>query len=165
MNKEELEKEIQKTKEQLTKLQQALKDKEYERYKPQNNEEYFCINAFNDVNTRVFDTDNPLDEKLLSILNCFQTKEQAEQEAEKILIRRQLEDIAKRLNKGEKIDYTSYIQSKYYIFWNYEMDKIRQSALSWTKTQGVVYCLDENFKNIAIEEIGEERLKRYLKGE
>lgn len=31
--------------------------------------------------------------------------------------------------------------------------------------QGVVYCLDKNFLNIAIQEIGEERLKKYLRGE
>lgn len=34
----------------------------------------------------------------------------------------------------------------------------------YSKGQGVVYCLDEKFKDIAIAEIGKERLKKYLKG-
>ena len=47
--------------------------------------------------------------------NCFKTQEEAEQEAEKILVRRQLEDIAKRLNKGEKFDWKRN-QPKWYLF-------------------------------------------------
>lgn len=31
--------------------------------------------------------------------------------------------------------------------------------------KGTIYCLDENFKDIAIKEIGEEELTAYLKGE
>ena len=33
------------------------------------------------------------------------------------------------------------------------------------KFQGVVYCLDTWFLDVAIQEIGEERLKKYLRGE
>ena len=63
MNKEELEKEIAKTKEQLAKLQEALKSKEYNKWKPQNNEEYFYIDTFNDVRADVFGTNNPFNKK------------------------------------------------------------------------------------------------------
>ena len=31
-------------------------------------------------------------------------------------------------------------------------------------SQGTVYCLDRNFKDVAIKEIGEERLIKYLRG-
>lgn len=51
MNKEELEKEIAKTKEQLDKLQQALKDKEYERWEPEHKENYFIVDMYNEVKT------------------------------------------------------------------------------------------------------------------
>ena len=97
--------------------------------------------------------------------NCFRTKKQAELEAEKILVRRQLEDIARRLNKGNKIDWDNGKQFKYYIcidscdneiIWGREIQYI---------SQGVVYCLDRNFYIAAIQEIGEQRLKKYLRGE
>lgn len=37
------------------------------------------------------------------------------EEAENILVRRQLEDIARRLNKGTKIDWNNYNQAKHCI--------------------------------------------------
>ena len=97
--------------------------------------------------------------------NCFQTREQAEAEAEKILVRRQLEDIARRLNKGEKIDWKGAYQDKYYIYLDTETDELIYGESIWSKDQGTVYCLDQDFLDVAIQEIGEERLKKYLRGE
>lgn len=84
-------------------------------------------------------------------------------EAEKILIRRQLEDIARRLNKGQKIDWGNDEQSKHCI--ELYRNNIIANFYYSRKTQGTVYCLDKNFKDIAIQEIGEERLEVYLRGE
>ena len=43
--------------------------------------------------------------------------------------------------------------------------EIEKARAHLAKTQGTIYCLDENFLSIAKSEIGEERLKKYLKGE
>lgn len=51
--------------------------------------------------------DNPVDIERYKNYNCFQTCDQALFESEKILIRRQLEEIARMLNKGEEIDFTN----------------------------------------------------------
>lgn len=165
MNKEELEKEIAKTKEQLAKLQEALKSKEYNKWKPQNNEEYFYIDTFNDVRADVFNTNNPFTKKILSTLNYFKTEAEAKQEAEKILVRRKLENIAKHLNKGEEIDWNDFYQFKHFIFYDYETNVLGSSMACTRRVQGIVYCLSDKFLDIAIQEIGKERLLEYLRGE
>ena len=97
--------------------------------------------------------------------NIFKTEEEAKQEAEKILVRRQLEYIARRLNKGREIDWNNENQIKYCIRFNFPLDIISICARLHQKLQGTVYCLSDKFKDVAIQEIGEERLKKYLKGE
>lgn len=91
------------------------------------------------------------------------TREQAKAEAEKILVRRMLEDIARRLNKGKKIDWNDG-ENKYCIALG-TRNYIITECNAVHKLQGVVYCLDNSFRNVAIQEIGEERLKKYLRGE
>lgn len=163
MNKQEILEEINKTKEHLANMEKMLAECEYERWKPNIAETYYFVD--NDLRMISDDWVNTESQcELYNTYNCFQTREQAKIEAEKILVRRMLEDIARRLNKGRNVNYKN-AQSKYYIYWSAESDKIRQKYLYWTKPQGVVYCLDDNFLNVAIQEIGEERLKKYLRGE
>ena len=136
----------------------------YKRFKPKNNEVYYYVisngTVGRDYQNDIFITDI----KRYDFYNCFKTREQAEAEAENVLVRRMLEDIARRLNKGQKIDWGDENQYKWYIVYNTTFGFEIYSA-SVNTIQGVVYCLDKNFLNIAIQEIGEERLKKYLRGE
>ena len=136
----------------------------YKRWKPKENERYFYVNSNGIVGRDRWNSDFITDKKRYNSYNCFKTREQAEKEAENILVRRQLEDIARRLNKGEKIDWSDENQYKWYIVYNTTFGFAIYSV-SENTIQGVVYCLDKNFLNIAIQEIGEERLKKYLRGE
>lgn len=164
MDKEELLKEITKTEEHLATMKKMLEDCEYERWKPKKSEVYYYVShvseVFNDVNEG---TD--IDVRRYKAYNCFRDKEQAENEAEKILVRRQLEDIARRLNKGRKIDWSDTNQRKYYIYISMLNNHLLWGQDILVKTEGTVYCLDMNFYNVAIQEIGQERLEKYLKGE
>ena len=163
MNKKEILEGIEKTKEHLANMEKMLKECEYEKWNPKPNEEYYCVDDGNDVRRVTFTIMNAYDRDRIKAYNCFETKEQAEQEAEKILVRCMLEDIARRLNKGEEIDWDNGEQSKHCIelFYN----DIITNFYFTHKTQGTVYCLDKNFKDVAIKEIGEQRLKAYLKNE
>lgn len=164
MNKQEILDEINKTKKHLINMEKILKECEYERWKPEPNEEYYWI----DASLRIYAAKNfnfPSDINTIKAYNCFQTRKQAEAEAEKILVRRQLEDIAKRLNKGKMIDWNDEDQTKYFILLDCKTQLIERDGNLRNKIQGVVYCLDDNFRKIAIQEIGEERLKKYLRGE
>lgn len=164
MNKEEILEEITKTKEQLAKLQEALKDKEYERWRPKLGETYYYTTSTNGIPTADWN-DYDVDNSRYDIGNCFETEQEAKAELEKTLIRRQLEDIAKRLNKGEEINWNNCHQFKHFIFYSYEMNCLDGDLNCKNRIQGVVYCLSHEFLNRAIKEIGEERLTRYLKGE
>ena len=160
MNKQEILDEIKKTKEYLANLENMLKECESKRWKPNSCDPYYYIDAFGNVLSQI-KSGHYSDNAFWENYNCFQTREQAEQEAEKILVRRQLEDIARRLNKGQKIYWDDYAQPKYCISLYYG-GIVTDVHFSY-KSQGSVYCLDENFKDIAIKEIGEERLIKYLR--
>lgn len=164
MNKEEILDEINKTKEHLANMEKMLGECESERWKPKDGEKFFFIDAWNRVCDKNYKEINVCCREYYDTFNCFKTREEAEQEAEKILIRRQLEDIAKRLNKGKEIDWKSESPRKYHLCID-RCDYIYSNVCYSTKYQGTVYCLDKNFLNIASQEIGEERLKKYLRGE
>lgn len=163
MSKQKIIYEINKTKEHLANLEKILEEYEYKRWEPKNGEEYFYVDNVGIVQNALFDNTMGYHLTLCRTLNCFKTKEQAEAEAEKILVRRQLEDIARRLNKGREIDWSDENQYKWYIVYNTTFGFATYSV-SENTTQGVVYCLDKNFLNTAIKEIGEGRLMKYLRG-
>ena len=75
-----------------------------------------------------------------------------------------LEDIARRLNKGKEIDWNSESPRKYHLCID-KADYIYTNVCYSTKYQGTIYCLDANFRDVAIQEIGEKRLIKYLRGE
>lgn len=160
MNKEEILDEINKTKEHLANMEKML-EKGDEMWKPEKGEMFYYLNSYNIAISETWDA-SCSDAEHYNIYNCFKTREQAEQEAEKILIRRQLEDIARRLNKGKEIDWYDSEQSKYCI--ELYCNNIITNFYLAHKTQGTVYCLDKNFKDVAIQEIGEGRLIKYLRG-
>lgn len=164
MNKQELQNEINKTKEHLANMEKMLKQCEYERWKPEYDRLYWYVNPCGEAEV-THNIGTSFHESTINFYNCFQTREQAEAEAEKILVRRMLEDIARRLNKGEKIDWADVSQDKHCIYLDTEDDVLVYKDTIWCKTQGTVYCLDQDFLDVAIQEIGEERLKKYLRGE
>ena len=165
MSKQKIIYEINKTKEHLANLEKILEEYEYKRWEPKNGEEYFYVDNVGIVQNALFDNTMGYHLALCRTLNCFKTKEQAEAEAEKILVRRQLEDIARRLNKGEKPDWIKCYQKKYYLGYDQVNSKITLECRTTIIAQDTVYCLDKNFKDVAIQEIGEERLKKCLRGE
>ena len=160
MNKEEILSEIKKTKEHLANMEKILEEYS-ERWKPNSCDAYYYIDAFGNVLSQI-ETGHYSDSAFWESYNCFKTREQAELEAEKILVRRMLEDIARRLNKGKKIDWNNSKQPKYCI--ELYFNNIVTNFYYGHKTQGTVYCLDKNFKDVAIQEIGEGRLIKYLRG-
>ena len=165
MDKEEILKEIKKTKEHLANMEKILGKCEYERWKPKDFSTYFYVDSCMKIEESEFYNDTYIHSERYNTYSTFKTKEEAETEAEKILVRRMLENIARRLNKGNKIDWNNDKQFKYYIC----IDS-RDNEIIWDRevqyiSQGVVYCLDINFYNVAIQEIGEQRLKKYLRGE
>lgn len=141
---------------------------EYKRWEPKDNEEYWYITDYGTVNYTLFMSKIQNDNMRFKNYNCFPTREEAEAEAHKILVRRKLEDIAKRLNKGEKIDWSDNTQCKFYIaehFTRYSSQSLGLQGSYVIKNEGSVYCLDKNFLDVAKREIGEDILIKYIRGE
>lgn len=162
MDREELLGEIEKTKQHLTNMEKMLKECEYVRWKPKDFSPYFYVDSCMKIEQSDFYSDTYIHRERYNTYSIFKTREQAEAEAEKILVRRQLEDIASRLNKGEEIDWFDSEQPKHCI--ELFCNNIITNFYFSHKTQGTVYCLDKNFEDVAIQEIGKERLIKYLRG-
>lgn len=165
MNKEELLKEIEKTEEHLATMKKMLEDCKYERWKPKKSEAYFYIDSDGAIEQDWMTEEFSTDETRYNFYNCFRTVKEARQEVEKILVRRQLEDIARRLNRGIKIDWLDTTQCKYYISISMPNNRLLWGQETFIKTEGVTYCLSTDFYKKAEQEIGTERLIKYLKGE
>ena len=163
MNKEEILYEIEKTKQHLANMEKMLKECEYVRWKPKDFSPYFYVDSCMKIEQSDFYSDTYIHRERYNTYSTFKTREEAEKEAEKILVRRMLEDIVRRLNKGQKIDWNDSEQSKYCIVLH--CNNIITNFYLTHRTQGTVYCLDKNFLDVALKEIGEERLREYLKGE
>ena len=157
----EIEKQLEELKVQLTEEDKEDKCKrkrfDYDKY-------YWFVDTFGEV------CDTPEcyaseDNFLFEIGNYFETEEQAENYKQKLLVEQELKDIAMELNKGEEINWNDYNQEKEHLVYDFSINEIIFDYDYVYKKQGVVYCLDKDFRDIAIERIGEERLTRYLKGE
>lgn len=163
MNKQELIDEINKTKEHLANMEKKLEECEYVRWKPKDCEDYWFLSTTLLPVATV--NKNGLDRDRCNSYNCFKTEQEAKAEAEKILVRRMLEDIARKLNKGRKLEWGVHTKEKYCLDYDYDYGDVSQNINTLLQRQGTIYCLDENFTDIAIQEIGKERLRRYLRGE
>ena len=154
----ELELVLKETNSQLKKLREKENSfKRYIYYK------YYYLNDCGGIEIET-DEDYPVDNFRYSIGNYFETKEEAENYKEKLIIEQELRDIAMELNKGEKIDWED-TQEKYYLSYDLDHYDLLDLCTYSVKDQGAIHCLDKNFKDVAIERIGEERLAKYLKGE
>ena len=161
---DDLEKTIKDLQKALHEAQEELDNlSKFERFVPKRNERYYIVNGFCTIDL-IENNMTPFDNNCINCYNCFKTKEEARKEADKIIIRRKLEDIARRLNGGRELDWTNN-KNKFYITYS-----AHENALHFAKTmnlqiQGVVYCISPKILTVAIEEIGEERLIDYIKGE
>lgn len=117
-DKEKLQELIDDLQKQLQNAQEKLENLNKNSYWiPQKNEEYWYIDSTYEV-LNTYTTWCELDRGRCGAFNCFKTKKDAEREANKILIRRKLEYIARRLNGDKEIDWNDCMQTKYYIDYN-----------------------------------------------
>lgn len=132
-------------------------------WKPKEGGKYYYVGDDGKIYNNVYNRGWENSENRIKFGNCYQTKEQAEKALEHKKIETQLRDIAARLNKGTVIDWNNYKQKKWYIIYSLPEQKIFREFTDTVILQGGIYCLDKNFKDVAIQEIGEERLKEYFK--
>lgn len=125
-------------------------------------EDYYYVDT--SLNTVEHDKEWHFDEDDIRFYsgNYFDTKEEAEKFARVLDTRSKLRKLALELNKGKTIDFEYDSGWKYCLWYSYMDNEIKQESIEWGKEAGVIYCLDKNFIDIAIERIGRKRLAEYL---
>lgn len=156
-NIEDLKKQLEELKEKIDKMEKQ--EKTTERWRAEKDHKYYTILEGGGISFN-FEAEDNIDDFLYKTRNYFKTKEEAEKRLEKINTYYELMDLADELNNGEKIDWNNEEQVKFYFYYDADNDSLNIYATNYAKKIGEIYCLDKDFLDIAIEKIGEDRLKQ-----
>ena len=162
---QELEQNISSIKEELSKLEEKLKTLKSRagRQVPENGDIYYFLGTTGTFHGDKW-TNDSCDRQRFNFYNCFKTEEEAQKEIDRRLIKAKLNEIANRLNGGQAIKWDSAVQHKYYLTLSNE-GSLNLNFSFINKMEGTTYCLSEDFLEVVIDEIGEECLVKYIKGE
>ncbi len=148
--------------EQLLALVKKGNKPKSKRWKPKYGEQYYTATGNNKVNYFIWEN-RRYDEECYYNLNCFRTKEEAEFLAEKRKVEVELKRFADEHNE-EEIDWNCHVgyltRYKYYICYKYNEGFISVGRACFER-ENKVYFTSEKIAKQAIQEIGEERLKKY----
>ena len=166
-NKEQLQKQADKLQEELDKLKQQIEecDKEQNTDRANVGEPYYYIDDVICMPIISSEDDGLIDDSRYEIGNYFKTEVEAKQHIKNLKTKMKLKRLAERLNNGVEIDWSNSSQRKFYLMADlYYRDDIelKQNHCLWIKAS-TIYCLDEDFLEIAKKEIGEQALIDYLK--
>ena len=122
-------------------------------------DEYYYINMFCGVTRTTFSNDTyDIDKKLIEAGNAFLTEEEAKHEVE----RRKCEAIILKYGTRNMMSLGDNYTKKYYIQYDYDVNKIMIFKHYSIGKQGVINFKTEELAQKAIDEVGEERLKKYV---
>lgn len=131
-------------------------------WKPKRGERYFTVFGEGNVFENTW-TDRNEDATRYSIGNCFKTIEEAELALEKTKALAELRRYAEVYNE-EEIDWNNKRQLKYCIVFDHVKNNFNFSDCSYWEYLNMVYFTSEEIAQNAIDEIGEDRIKKYLFG-
>ena len=120
--------------------------------KKEDGEEYYVLWAYGSTGRLIFNSQG--DEVLREMGNVFLTREEAEFELERRKIEVIMRKYSKPFEKGKR---------NYYIYYDYSRDKILID-IYYSVSDGIPYFESEKIAQKAIDEIGEDRLKKYCFG-
>ena len=98
------------------------------------------------------------DKKMIEFGNAFLTREEAEHEVE----RRKCESVLLKYGTRDMINIGAINIRKYFIVYNNYYNEISISFNQSVSSQGTIYFESEELAQKAIEECGEDRLKKYV---
>ena len=98
------------------------------------------------------------DKKMIEIGNAFLTKEEAEFEVERI----KCESVLLKYGTRDLMSLGDNYTKKYYIQYDYDVNKIMIFKHYSIGIQGVINFKTEELAQKAIDEVGEDRLKKYV---
>ena len=127
---------------------------------PKEKEKYFyiedCMGVSDDRNVQA-----PIDYCRFNIGNFFKTKIEAEYILEKLKVIHELQKFAYENNEGE-IDWKNFNQCKYYLVYDTKDEDLYVDYTAYSKREPFnIYFTSSKIAKRAIEEIGEDRIKKY----
>lgn len=129
------------------------------RWRGRCSQNYYYVTHDNNVRCKT-DYYTSVDEFHYDTHNYFRTKEEAEEYAEVLEIKRQLMKFADEHN-GE-IDWTNNKSVKRYLCYHYDIQSISIDSALVIREPRVIYFSSKKIASQAIDEIGEEKIKEYL---
>ena len=129
-------------------------------WKPKKGDTYYYIGSVGSIFNYDYREDIS-DEAHLNIGNYFKTKEDAKHMVEKFKVIRELQKFANE-NNEEKIDWKNFNQCKYKIFYDAEDEDLYVDYSIQCESEPFnIYFTSFKIAKRAIEEIGEDRIKKY----
>ena len=127
---------------------------------PKEKEKYFyiedCMGVSDDRNVQA-----PIDYCRFNIGNFFKTKIEAEHILEKLKVIHELQKFAYE-NNEEEIDWKNFNQCKYYLVYDTKDEELYVDYAVYCKREPFnIYFTSSKIAKRAIEEIGEDRIKKY----
>lgn len=167
MNKQELQNKIEDLEKQLAEVKEQVNSVGIERIKkgirqmPIRGDWYWYVDSYGIV-TQAKWRDKEADLFRFNTGNCFKTEKEAEDYKENLLTKQALKDLALELNNGVEIDWGK-CNPKYFICLSKAGEFLDQCYNIYDNCNTSLYCLDENFLQLAKDRIGEEKLIKLIK--
>lgn len=117
---------------------------------------YYYIDYYGEIYSTFYDCKEDVD--IIKCGNAFLTEKEARFEVE----RRKCEAILLKYGTRDLIGLGDKYTKKYYIQYDYDVDKLMTFKHYSIGTQGAINFKTEELALKAIEEVGEERLKKYI---
>ena len=163
-NLEQLKRELLENKNKCIQIEKKIEELEKQeikvRWRAKEDEDYYYFTSCGEIYVDYegyCDTDN----RRYELGDYFKTEEDAKKAVEKFKIYTQLKDLALRLNKGEKINWSDSTQHKWVIVLDNSKNILSNYAYTYIGQEvGQIYCLNSLFLDVAKQEIGEENLRK-----
>ena len=117
---------------------------------------YYYIDCYGEIDSTFYDCDEDVD--IIKCGNAFLTEKEARFEVE----RRKCEAILLKYGTRDMMSLANYRTDKFYIIYNNYDNLIEIERKQYIHTQGTIYFESKEMAQKAIDEVTEERLKKYV---
>lgn len=118
-------------------------------------DKYYYIDCYGEIDSTFYDCEEDVD--IIKCGNAFLTREEAEFEVE----RRKCEAVLLKYGTRNFMSF-EYYDDKYYIMYNNTLENVYVDCCNFMQIQGSIYFKTKELAQKAIEEVGEDRLKKYV---
>ena len=119
-------------------------------------DKYYYINCYGEIDSTFYDCDEDVD--IIKCGNAFLTEKEARFEVE----RRKCEAILLKYGTRDFMSLGDIDVSKYYIYYDHYINDLVIQFRNLSNYQGTIYFETEELAQKAIDEVTEERLKKYI---